>query len=87
MQEDGHGHGPRCAVDRENWHQVQPVQEKVSAGVAEYGKSYYNMKNQGQDDSLEQERAQEIDQNLVAGVFRVVEWIIDLEFLKFLCSV
>jgi hypothetical protein len=65
---------------------VQPVQEKKSGGVADYGKSYYNMKNQGQDDSLEQERAQEIDQNLVAGVFRVVEWIIDLEFLKFLCS-
>jgi hypothetical protein len=66
---------------------VQPVQEKKLAGVADYGKSYYNMKNQGQDDSLEQERAQEIDQNLVAGVFRVVEWIIDLEFLKFFCSV
>jgi hypothetical protein len=66
---------------------VQPVQEKKLAGVADYGKSYYNMKNQGQDDSLEQERTQEIDLNLVARVFRVVEWIIDLEFLKFLCSV
>lgn len=66
---------------------MQPVHEKKSGGVNYYGKSYYNMKNQGQDDSLEQERTQEIDLNLVAGVFRVVKWIIDLEFLKFLCSV